>query len=745
MNVFFNIIRRPWKLLFPVLLWLVVFLDFLTGKNVINLDTVLSYGVAKFFVNNILNGVFPLWDPFVYLGTPFYSLVFLGLFSPLIYVMAFLVLLGVNYYESYLIYLLLNFFIGCLGYYFLAKEIIDDEDLAFFAYTALLFSGMSHIVFSQLNMLLLFVPSGWFFYFLLRFAKHFRHGDFLGLTFSVMMICNHYLPFHFITLFLVFGIVFILLYFENFLRFLNKFMLFCRDNTAFVVLCILGITVALGPAALYKLANRPDQIVTPARQCINKTPEECYASTMYNQSLLSYKETSGTGSLGERTDFGDLFFHLDKISYSNDSFFYVSVFCYLLIIIGAIARFDRKVLLLFLVGAGVFIISLGQSTPVHPFLWEHVFYFKSFRNFFFFMGFLMPLVILFSFAQFKLLMDELKTLTGPRRKVIFGGIVILHILFLAFLWSPDQKLKTTFLTVLGSLLLFIGYFYEIKILKTELNKFLLFVLIVLQPVEVFYFFNQNARQYSCELPREHVKPQFSFNRPANNVDLPCFAKLFNRFVKDFWYDMLLSDSTGAIDMPGQITRGVFHLSMYLPHPNWQEYVRYKFLAYDRVKPLDKSQKELAVLLDTLKNKENLIFIDQPDTKVLNAFSPDHSVMGAHFIAVTEPNMGFNIEHYDANSLRFKTNVTSDIMLVYTQSFHTGWKLWINGKSSRLYKIDYAFQGFWLPAGMNTVDLKYEPLGGSKVYVLITLFIQAFFLGTVIQLYREKFKLNAIET
>ena len=115
------------KIYLPFILWLILFRDFFFGLNPINHDTILSYGVVKFFVNNILNGVFPLWDPFLYLGTPFYSLVFVGLFSPLIYVMAVLVLLGLNYYKAYLAFLFLNFWLGCLGYYFWSNQLLKNK------------------------------------------------------------------------------------------------------------------------------------------------------------------------------------------------------------------------------------------------------------------------------------------------------------------------------------------------------------------------------------------------------------------------------------------------------------------------------------------------------------------------------------------------------------------------------------------------------------------------------------------
>src|SRR5437867_2516175 len=128
-----NILYPAAKFLGPFLLWIFAFRDFFFHAHSINLDTITSYSLTKFFMNNILNGVFPLWDPYLYLGTsPVPGYVLFGFLNPLIYLVGLLVKLGFNYYGAYLIYLAVLFFLACLGFYFLSKVILQNNTLAFF-------------------------------------------------------------------------------------------------------------------------------------------------------------------------------------------------------------------------------------------------------------------------------------------------------------------------------------------------------------------------------------------------------------------------------------------------------------------------------------------------------------------------------------------------------------------------------------------------------------------------------------
>jgi hypothetical protein len=90
----------------------------------VNMDTNTIYGVTKFYFNNVLNGVIPLWEPFVSLGRPFYAIAICNLFNPVTQIVPLLKLAGMNYAMLLWLYGGLFFYRLCIGFYFLAKEIL---------------------------------------------------------------------------------------------------------------------------------------------------------------------------------------------------------------------------------------------------------------------------------------------------------------------------------------------------------------------------------------------------------------------------------------------------------------------------------------------------------------------------------------------------------------------------------------------------------------------------------------------
>src|SRR5580698_10404617 len=106
----------------PCVLWLFLMRDFVFGAIPVNMDTNTIHGVTKFYFNNVLNGVVPLWEPFVALGRPFYAISICNLFNPVTQIIPLLKLAGINYANAFVIYMVIYFFIGCAGFYFLTLE-----------------------------------------------------------------------------------------------------------------------------------------------------------------------------------------------------------------------------------------------------------------------------------------------------------------------------------------------------------------------------------------------------------------------------------------------------------------------------------------------------------------------------------------------------------------------------------------------------------------------------------------------
>src|ERR1700679_3268450 len=102
----------------PCVLWVFLMRDFVFCRIPVNMDSNTIYGVTKFYFNNVLNGVIPLWEPFTSLGRPFYAIAICNFFNPATLLVPLLKLIGINYVQAFVVYMVVYFFSGCAGFYF---------------------------------------------------------------------------------------------------------------------------------------------------------------------------------------------------------------------------------------------------------------------------------------------------------------------------------------------------------------------------------------------------------------------------------------------------------------------------------------------------------------------------------------------------------------------------------------------------------------------------------------------------
>lgn len=731
-------IMKKIKLFLPLLLWVVVFRRFIFHDITGNIDTIVNYSFTKYFLNNMANGVLPLWDPFLFLGRPYSMMIQTnGPFNPLFYLTAFFHVFGIDYYSGYLVYLVIYFFVGAIGFYYLAKAFFKDELLACVSYLLLLFSGVGGSIFNQPFMLLIFVPCTWFFYFLLSFGRTFKRSYFLGLTLSLLLILNSYIPFYFVTLFLFFMIFFCCLYKVELQNFVGGFFRFCGKNIIIVVLSMSSLGISFIPNLFYKALDSKGEIVLPGRHCDLATAQECYEKTLKGNAAMSYIE-SCDGSLSWRIRFKTLFSHLDKISYAQDSMFYLSVFCYLLIFISLFTVFDKKLVLLLGTGFFVLLTSLADATPVHRFLYDHIFYFRYFRNLFFFMILLMPVIILLAVQQLKLILEYKISSTREKNQIVLL-MAIVHFAFFIFLFELGNVVTTSYVTVMGSLLFFTLYFGGyLKNSKLYLFSGLL-ILSIMQPLQVFNAYSKNITNFRCDLPSAHINPKFSFSRPVEWIKNDCAVYRQNRPYVHLWYDMALTDSPVLLQntLPHGANRWAFILFMKMDSRVLADYAKNKLLVYDYVEPLGDSEEDLVKLSDTWKNNRGLAFVADDSSSLPQQPLMIQSMKDEKPLVISGESDHFKILHFDSNSLGFLTNFDQRKFLVYNDNITSDWKVFINGKKDRIYRANLAFKGVWLPAGKNIVYFRYEPPGGQGIYILVIILFFLFLIYTLYLLRLEK--------
>ncbi len=678
------------RLLLPFALWVFLFRDFVFGAIPVNMDTNTIYGVAKYYFNNLLNGVVPLWEPFIDLGRPFYALSICNIFNPVTQLIALLKLLGVHYYAGFLAYLLIYFFIALVGFYLLAFEIVKDRSHALWAYLLLLFSGLGLSIFTQMTLLEIFAPAVWFFYFCLCFASRPRLGNFLGMGFSAMIVLISYLPFYFLTFVgvcLVAGFIFYAAATKKFFTSLFKFII---QHKGWAVAVLAGIMVAAAPLGAYKMMDATGDVVSPGRHCQYASAQECYDRTMNQKGGMIYAEAVRSGALGERVDLGYFFTHLDKLTYGSDSFLFVPVFVFLLIVLAAFTRLNRLSLFLMVVGGVTAFIALGDTTPVHRFLYDHVFFFQYFRNLFFFSAFLIPLCILFAVLQMKSVL-EWKLETFGQRKVAIVAILILHALFALFLSRYSGIVVTIWWTIGLSAVLFTMHYAGLR-LKIAVWEGFFALLICLQPAQVMVAYAANAVEFKSVLPHEHVVPQFQWMRPETPQSSD--SKIY-QFVpyEDFWYAMSMTDAPAKVGYPQAASRWAFDLSQKVDHKTLADYARYKIVLYE-----DPSQAAIPVF---------------GNSDVLR------------------------VRHFDPNQLALETNLARRMMLVYNDAFTGAWKVFVDGKQEELLRANTAFKGVWVNPGLHVVEFRYAPPGGQWLYIIVTLVLMVFMVVTVFVLLKER--------
>ena len=672
----------------PCVLWLFLMRDFVLGRIPVNMDTNTIYGVTKFYFNNVLNGVVPLWEPFISLGRPFYAISICNLFNPVTQIVPLLKLAGINYANAFVIYMVVYFFIGCIGFYLLAKEILKDRYMAYLAYVALMFSSLGASMFTQLTFLEIVVPAIWFFFFLLRFAGQRTQGNFLGMMFTVMVLISSYLPFYFMTVFLCFLFVFVFLYTKEAPKFCINLYHFCFKFWRLSLLCLIGVFLAAAPLVAYKILDSSGDVVAPGRHCQYTSAQECYDRTMGRQGGMAYDEITRSGTLGERLDMQYLFGHLDKISYGSDSLLFLPVWVYFVIGLSFFLRLKRLTVLLSSMALAIGLISAGNATGFFGFFYRHIFFFSYFRNLFFLGAFLVPIVILLGIYQMQMLMSINPRGISAKKMIIFGAVIV-HLIFFWFLKHFEGVPKVSYVTLGLSAAAWAVYYSGLARFSPKIWTGIFSILLILQPVWVLKAYALNANEFASVLPSMHVKPVFSWVRPEKAAVSSGRIYQFVHY-EDFWYDMSMTDAPAKVGYPQSVTRWTFDLAEHTPADILENYAQYKIVLYD-----------------------DFNSVGQP---------------------VSGPGPQLSVIYFDVNTLRLKTDFLKPKLVVYNDSYTTSWKAYLDGMPVELLRSNGAFKGIKVPAGEHTVEFAYHPPGGSWVYIVATAALFIFLLWAMFMLH-----------
>lgn len=710
----------------PFALWLFFFYPFVSQKIAIDGDTFAHYTLLNFFINNISKAIFPLWNPFLFFGFPtILEFLTFGFLNPLWLFIFLFQQMGLSLYSSFLWVYIGYFFLGQIGFYLVAKTLVKDAIVAYVAFLILLFSFMGMHIFSEPNSVFISVPMIWFFFFLIRFWQTWEKRFFVGLIFSLMIIANCYLPFYWLTTFILVAIFYVIFYWKRVRNDFFSLISFLRKHFRLVVLCCLAFGLALMVSMKgYLLVNSGD-VLAIDRRVRTEDPLRPGVNVIYDK-IVSLSPTA-------QSIVRSIFFDLDKIS-SIFGIRYVSIFLFCILFLGGLNHFTRKSAFIFFLILMLFSIAIGEQTP----LFRVFFFCFPFLNlihmvgvFYYIIG---PLIVLFMALQLKLLLQKKWKLSLLARLV---AVFITHGIIWGLLRTQSMLLSTH-----AAIFLSLVFFVLIAVKQNLTGNFLLGILILCalaQPIEVFWRFKDSLRDTSfkgLDLVKDFSYPlaqlHFSLVRPAlsRNVDMLEARRSYTR----------MEDAPGfPLRHTGYPPRWSYYLIQKFTLPIVWQYAKYKFYLYDHVEAYDNKELVLSKLEEVISEKKNLAFIfasSHENTKWSEFHQrpvEEHVSEKAFFVDGLSKN--FEVLHFDANSIKIYTNFSQKKFLVYTDNFHHNWKVRVNGEEGHLYRANIAFKGVMLPPGENYVMFYYAPLGGQLFY-FIALGVYLYLFGYLIFLFSK---------
>jgi len=623
------------------------------GNGYLNLfvDAKVNFIYTNYFLNHLMSGVYPFWTPFSSWGRPddFLTHV-IGEFNPFLYTIAVLQKLGMTFSMAYFGYLVIYFFVGMAGVYFLAKELFADNFIAWLTCLAAMFSNLSGNLFNSILVVLIFVPSVWFFYFLIAFTKNAQKTSLLGLTFWLMVLVTTYMPFHFLVVFLAFLTFYMCFYAPQLPSIIIKYFNFISQNKAFTLFCLVSIGLAIIPGLLWYQSNINGEVIYGWRG--GQSPLNLDLNMINTGNFVGMHTLANPVSNLQETELSAL---------------YIPFIFILLGLLGMILPLTRRRLLLFAMGLFIFLLISTDASPVTGFLYRHIFFFKYFRNTHFFTWALGMVAILLAMDIFQGLISL--QLKNKRRRIglcIF--VVAVHASALIVLnrcWAVNTS---SYMVLALSCIFFILYFSGI--LKKEGGVFLLmvFVMLLLQPAEVLWHVQARFAP-NRQLPPswklhtyQESMPKFNYLRPTIDQDA---------LMTDDTMDLADINDRSGFENNWQYYRTRWSLTAlqnFSSRKDFQEYVRHKFTLYPPAQNL------------SLGPSENI-----PMGQWINGESDR-----------------FKVTSFDMNDIRLTTKFKQDQQLVYNDSFHSDWHAFINGHPVAITRANVAFKGIYLPAGNNEV-------------------------------------------
>ena len=643
------------------LLWVYAFRGFLLDQFALTGDACSYYEHFKYYIQNIERGVYPMWESSRSVPGEFFMRR-IGEFNPLYLVILVMYKLGVAYNISYLFFLSGYYFLGAIGFYCLSEKIFHNIYLSFIAFLLLLFSSLGTMLFVSF-IILIFTPMVWFFNFLVGFTQSQKKHHFLGMVFTLMILATTYIPFYFLTIFIIFALVFCILYFHKLQRGGHTLFVFLKAHKCFVGGCLLVLALSCVPSMLFFQEMGQGEIVLPSR----------HYNADANHMLATAKQ---------RTEFGGVVPHMVSkeiikgASNMHLGRIYFPYFIYAFLVLGFFIPINRRLIFIFCFGFSFFIVSIYDAA-VYQFLYEHIPFFKYFRNFqFFFWWITIPSIILLAVEQGRIFFETKASIPWIR--------------------NLSQSIRR-------------WHNREFFILL------FLLCLITFQPLKIYHYLNQSDVVKRGHCRYSNVTPFFHLSleneKPKKFVtqaDLVVKNKP-ETYIGTYWFNFL---------------------KMHLNKKLFDHYVGSKILVYDNVEPMvfekntDHMEERLERIAESFAKNQNLAFVHgaydagEFDTERKENYLSEFTEV----YHVTKDSPDVQVISSDVNFVKLKTKFSQAKFLVYNDAYHSNWQAFIQGKKVKLYRANVAFKGLWVPSGEAEIYFRFgAPWQYALKYFLFMVF------------------------
>lgn len=736
------------------LIWIYCFYQFLEGKFLLQQDAVVYYEHFKYFIDQISRGVYPLWDSVRDGGVPNeFFLRRIGSFNPLNFLILFLQKIGFPYKNAYYIFLALYYFLGMLGFYKMVKVVLKDQWIAFTAYLLFMFSSLVCLLVNSF-IILEFTPMVWFFYFLFSFTLIIKKTDsqgqgserkeggpwdksgvkarfyLVGMVFCVMLLLTTYVPFYFMTILLSLLALCCLFYPKLIFPLISEYFQFLKQNKAFSLFCLTAVLISLIPGVLFYQESARGEFVLPMR----------HQGSQWENPMTVAPQMNAQGGIVTVNFSHEPFSNLDQM---RPGIFYIPVFVYILFLLGSAVSLNRRLALLAVWFFFFYIIGVYNATPLYRFLYDHVFFFKYYRNFQFFLWLvLLPTFIFVSVEHLKLFFQQNppSVAKGHSRWLVIGFI---HLGLAVFLFFQQRVVVTSYVTVGLSFIVFV--LLEIGYLKNRQSFLMIALLIVvlIQPVEVYHYLERNVLKDKLIQGHNYDSPYyliFKFGSPGEAND-PVREDILRSYQKERQFKER-KPSSGYL-----VVKHYYRLMTEIKFTAFKQFISEgKLTLYDNIEYMDDEALDLPKLTEYFVKNINTAFVNTKEAigqRPLDKAQENNRMVSNTAEIVTEESGSVRLISFDLNSLKLKTHLNQSKFLVYKDAFYTGWQASVDDKPVPLYRANIAFKGVWVPQGEHMVCFKFgEDWRYALNFSLLGFFVSVFcvFLWhgfNVLKIYRKE--------